>query len=61
VFAEGRIYCLDEQGTTTVLAPGKKFEKLAENKLDDGFMATAAVSGRAMFLRSKAALYRVEE
>ena len=61
LFGDGKIYFFGEDGTTTVVAPGREFKKLAENKLDDGFMATAAVSGRALFLRSKSALYRVEE
>ena len=34
VYADGRIYCLDDTATTTVLAPGQEFEKLATNKLD---------------------------
>jgi len=34
---------------------------LAENRLDDGFMASPAVSGDALYLRTKTALYRIEE
>ena len=34
---------------------------LAENQLDGGFMASPAVSGKALILRSKTHLYRVEE
>ena len=33
VFADGRIYCLDDSGTTTVLAPGTEFKELATNKV----------------------------
>jgi len=33
---------------------------LAENKLDGGFMASPAVAGKALFLRSKTHLYRIE-
>jgi outer membrane protein assembly factor BamB len=43
-----------------VLAPGRKFKLLAENKLDDGFMASPAVAGKSLFLRTKTNLYRVE-
>jgi outer membrane protein assembly factor BamB len=34
---------------------------LAENTLDAGFMASPAVDGRALYLRTKSALYRIEQ
>jgi outer membrane protein assembly factor BamB len=58
--AEGRIYCFSEEGKATVLAAGREFRKLSENQLGDGCMASPAVAGRALILRSKSALYRVE-
>ena len=58
--AGGRIYLFSEEGKTTVLATGREFKKLAESELGDGFMASAAVSGKALFLRSRTHLYRVE-
>ena len=60
VYADGRMYFFDQQGTTTVLKPGRTLEVLAANKLDDGFMASPAVSGKAFFLRTRTHLYRVE-
>ena len=39
----------------------RKFNVLAENKLDDGFMASPAVAGKALFVRSKTHLYRLEK
>ncbi len=59
--AGDRIYLFSEEGKTTVLASGREFKKLAESQLGDGFMASAAVSGNALFLRSRTHLYRVEE
>ena len=59
--AGGRIYLFSEEGKTTVLAAGREFKKLAENQLGDGFMASPAVSGEALFLRSRTQLYRIEE
>jgi len=59
-FADGRIYLFDEEGTTTVLKPGRKLEVLATNTLPNGFMASPAVSGKAFFLRTKTDLYRIE-
>jgi len=60
VSAAGRIYFCSEQGKTTVVATGRKFQKLAENQLGDGFMASPAIVGNALILRSKTGLYRVE-
>jgi outer membrane protein assembly factor BamB len=60
IYADGRLYFFNQQGTTTVLKPGRTFEVLATNTLADGFMASPAVSGKAFFLRTKAHLYRVE-
>jgi len=34
---------------------------LAENELEGGFMASPAVAGRALFLRTRTHLYRIEE
>jgi outer membrane protein assembly factor BamB len=61
VYADGRLYFFNQQGTTTVLKPGRTFEVLATNTLANGFMASPAVSGKAFFLRTKTDLYRIEE
>ena len=34
---------------------------LAVNQLDDGFMASPAVAGKALILRTKTHLYRIEK
>jgi outer membrane protein assembly factor BamB len=60
ITAEGRLYFFSEEGKTTVVAADRQFKKLAENQLGDGFMASPAVSGKALFLRSRTALYRIE-
>lgn len=59
IVADGRIYFCSEEGKTVVVATGREFKKLAENTLEDGFMASPAVSGKALFLRTKSALYRI--
>jgi len=61
VSAAGRVYFFSEDGKTTVIEAGRAFKVLAENHLDDGFMATPAIDGRALYLRTKTALYRVED
>jgi len=59
--APGRIYLFSEEGKTIVIATGQEFKKLAENQLGDGFMASPAVSGNALFLRSRTQLFKIEE
>src|SRR6266511_192865 len=58
--ADGRLYFFSQDGTTTVLKPGRTMEILATNTLANGFMASPAVSGRAFYLRTRTDLYRVE-
>lgn len=60
IYADGRIYFLDEVGTGHVVKAGREFESLAENKLGDGCMGSPAVSDNALYIRSKSHLYRVE-
>ncbi|MHB8902030.1 MAG: outer membrane protein assembly factor BamB family protein, partial [Thermoguttaceae bacterium] len=60
IHAEGRVYFCDETGKTTVLAAAPEYEVLAVNSLDDGFMASPAVAGNSLILRTKSALYRIE-
>jgi hypothetical protein len=55
-----RIYLFSEGGKVTVLATGREFKSLAESVIGDGFMASPAVSGQALFLRSRTSLYSVE-
>ena len=57
----GHVYFCDEDGLTTVVAPGREFRKVAENHLDDGLMASPAAAGAALFLRTKTHLYRIEK
>ena len=60
LYADGKIYFFSEEGKTTVIETGRQFKKLAENKLEGGFMASPAVCGKALVLRTKSHLYRIE-
>jgi hypothetical protein len=60
MLANGCIYFFSVQGKTTVIKTGRTFEVLATSELDDGFMASAAVTGDAFVLRTKTHLYRIE-
>ncbi|TAN37079.1 MAG: hypothetical protein EPN23_06590 [Verrucomicrobia bacterium] len=60
IIANGRIYFCSEEGKTSVLAAGREFRLLATNELGERIMASPAVSGAALFLRTDQALYRIE-
>ena len=61
LYASGRIHFFDEEGLATIIQPGDTLEILARNKLDDGFMASPAVTDGALFLRTMTHLYRIQE
>jgi len=61
IHVNGKIYFFDEDGKTTIVAASKEYEKLAVNELGDGFMASPAVSGNSLYLRSRSKLYRIDE
>ena len=58
--ANGLVYFFDAQGKTTVVKAQPTFEVVAKNTLGDGFMASPAVIGNSLVLRSKTALYRLD-
>ncbi len=57
LYADGKLFFCDERGTTTVVKPGRTFEKIAANTLPDGIMASPVAAGKELFIRTKAALY----
>ena len=59
VVAQGRLYCVGQDGNTVVVEASRTFRKLAENKLEEGCMASPAVAGDSLFLRTKSFLYRL--
>jgi outer membrane protein assembly factor BamB len=61
VFAGGRIYLLSEQGETTVLAPGEKFEVLAKNPLNEKCQASMAVADGRLFIRTEKHLWCIND
>jgi outer membrane protein assembly factor BamB len=60
ILSEGKLFTGNEEGKFYVFEAGREFKVLAENQFPDGFMASPAVSGKALFLRSKTSLYRIE-
>ena len=60
-FSNGKIYFHSREGVTTVLQAGKQFKVLAKNQLEGQHMASAAVDGNALILRTDKALYRIAD
>jgi outer membrane protein assembly factor BamB len=60
ILAAGHLHFFSQEGKTTVLKPGRTFARLAENTLLGPVIATPAVAGQALFLRSDSHLYRIE-
>ena len=61
VLADGKIYATSEDGTTTVFRAGDKFEILGVNKLNSYTLASPAVAGNQIFIRTEEHLYCIVE
>ncbi len=62
VAAGGKLYLSTEEGDVVVVRLGQTFEVLATNTLaDQSFIATPAVAGGDIFLRSRTTVYRISE
>jgi outer membrane protein assembly factor BamB len=58
----GKIFCLNEDGVTSVLTAGDEFEVLHTNALaeDDMCMATPAMAGDRLIIRTSARVYCIQ-
>ena len=62
IYADGKIYFCSEEGKTTVIeANPEEYKVIAENTIGDGFMASPAVSGDTLYLRSRSHLYCIKK
>jgi hypothetical protein len=61
IYADGRIYFFSHDDEATVIEPAREYTQLAANQLDAGCMASPAVVGKALILRTKTHLYRIEK
>ena len=57
VLADGKIYITNEEGLTTVLKAGDRFEVLAENDLADYTLSSPAISEGRIYMRTTQHLY----
>ncbi len=55
--ADGKIYAISEDGTTSVLQTGREFKVLAVNKFDSHTLASPAAVGSQLFIRTADHLY----
>ncbi len=61
LLAQGRVYFFSQEGLTTVMEAGPEGRVLARNQLADGMMASPVVAHGALFLRTRSALYRIQD
>jgi outer membrane protein assembly factor BamB len=62
LFADGALYFFAEDGSAVALAPGSESRELGRAVLGEGgVMATPAIAGQAIFLRTESHLYRLEK
>ena len=60
VLADGKIYVTSEEGVTTVVAAGPKFEVLAENPLNSEYcLSSPAISDGRIYIRTAQNLYAI--
>jgi outer membrane protein assembly factor BamB len=61
LLADGKIYCVDEEGTVTVVKAGPEFEILAVNKLDHLTLASPVAVDNQIFIRTADYLYCIQK
>jgi len=59
LYADGKIYFQSEEGETTIIAPGKKYKEIGRNHLKAPTLASFAVAGDTLLIRTKTQLYRI--
>ena len=55
-----KVFCLSEDGDTTVVKAGPTFEILGVNDLDELCMSTPAIAGDSLFIRTASRIYRID-
>lgn len=61
IAAAGKLYFLSEAGETVVLRAGRETEEIARNELRERSLASPAVAGEALLIRTEKHLFRIEE
>ncbi len=61
IYASGRIYTFSREGRTAVLEAGDAYVELGHGELDGAILASPAVAGSAIFVRTESHLYRLQQ
>ena len=61
LYAGGNIYFFNMDGQVSVISAGREFKLLARNEFDTEFIASGAVAGNTLILRSRTHLYCIED
>lgn len=59
VYADGKIFLSGRNGMVSVCKPGKQFELIAQNSLEEPLAASPAIAGNRIYLRTYNALYAI--
>jgi outer membrane protein assembly factor BamB len=59
VAAGSRVYLLTEAGVTFVLEAGEQYKEIARNDLDEMTLASPAIAGGAIYVRTETKLYKM--
>jgi len=59
VAADGKIYLSNEDGDMTVVSAGREFRAVATNSMGELLMATPALSGGVMYVRTQHTLFAI--
>ena len=60
-YAGGHLYLCSEEGAVSVVKASSDYKRVAENKLDSGFMASPVICGGRIYLRTKTHLYCISQ
>ncbi len=61
VYAAGNIYFFDAKNASHVMKAGREPVLVARNQLNDGCMASPAIAGNALYVRTRTHLYCIEK
>lgn len=59
LYADGKVFASNREGTTTIIAPGREYKELATSTLEGAIMASPVAIPGALFLRTPTHLYRI--
>jgi outer membrane protein assembly factor BamB len=59
VYADGKIYTVARDGVVSVIKPGREFQLVAQNKMNEQISASPAVANGTLYLRTFDAIYAI--